>query len=90
LETAISAPIAVSEEDVVLVVPCTAWAFFDEPPLTLTTSDARFVTSYVPFAVLVSLPLTSSLADTDTAVPVLVDPVIYPVVFVTDGVTLTE
>ena len=37
-----------------------------------------------------SVPLTSSEADTETAVPVLVEPVIYPAVFVTDGVTETE
>ena len=37
-----------------------------------------------------SVPLTNSLADTDTAVPLIVPPVIYPVVLVTDGVTDTE
>ena len=45
---------------------------------------------FVPFAVISLLPLTSSLAETETAVPVFVPPVIYPVVFVTDGVTETE
>ena len=44
----------------------------------------------VPFAVMDFVPLTNSEADTLTAVPVLVEPVIYPVVFVTDGVTETE
>ena len=44
----------------------------------------------MPLAVFVSLPDTSSDADTVTAVPVFVPPVIYPVVLVTDGVTVTE
>ena len=45
------------------------------------------MTSFVPDDVIDNVPLTSSDADTDTAVPVFVPPVIYPVVFVTDGVT---
>ena len=36
------------------------------------------------------VPLTSSLADTVTAVPVSVPPLMYPVTFVTLGVTVTE
>ena len=43
--------------------------------------------SLVPLEVIESVPLQTSLADTDTAVPVLVPPLIYPAVFVTDGVT---
>jgi hypothetical protein len=39
---------------------------------------------------MVFVPLTSSDADTVTGVPVFVPPVMYPVVFVTDGVTETE
>ena len=45
------------------------------------------MTSYVPFSVLVSLPLTSSLADTSTAFPVFSPPAMYPAPFVTFGVT---
>lgn len=88
-ETVNSALRAVIVEELVLVVLCTTCVFLDVPE-TLTTNSARFVTSYVPFAVLVSLPLTSSLALTVTAVPVFVEPVIHPVVLVTDGVTETE
>ena len=76
LVTVISPSTFVSEDAFVMLVLCNTWTFFDEPPLTLTTSDAKLVTSYVPFSVLVSLPLTNSLADTDTEVPVLVEPVI--------------
>lgn len=91
-DTVSSEPIAVSVEELVLVVPCTTCTFFEVPPPpdTLTTSSARLVTSYVPFSVLVSLPDTSSEADTVTAVPVLVLPVMYPEVFVTLGVMETE
>ena len=74
-ETVKSPSTFVSEEELVLLVLCNICTFLDEPPLTLTIRLARFVTSYVPFSVLVSLPLTSSLADTVTAVPVLVLPV---------------
>ena len=48
------------------------------------------MTSFVPELVTLYVPETSSDADTVTAVPVLVPPSIYPVVFVTDGVTDTE
>ena len=70
-------PAEAAEVDVVLTVrvPDPMSVQLDVPPLTFTTNEARFVTSYVPFAVLVSLPETSSLADTVTAVPVLVLPV---------------
>ena len=44
----------------------------------------------MPLLEIVSVPLTSSDADTDTAVPVFVPPLIYPAVFVTDGVTDIE
>ena len=37
-----------------------------------------------------SVPLTRSDADTVTAVPVFVPPLMYPVVLVTEGVTVTE
>ena len=55
-----------------------------------TTKEARLVTSYVPFAVLVSDPDTNSLALTVTAVPLDDPAVMYPAVLVTDGVTLIE
>jgi hypothetical protein len=67
----------------------------DEPEYIVTKSIstvtlARLVTFTVPFALMVWLPLTNSLADTDTAVPFFVPPVIYPVEFVTEGVIETE
>ena len=43
----------------------------------------------MPDADIVFVPLTNSDALTVTAVPVFVPPVMYPVVLVTDGVTLT-
>ena len=56
---------------------CALWAFMEEPPPgTATVTEARFVTSCVPFEAIVSLPLTSSDALTVTAVPVFVLPVI--------------
>ena len=58
------------------------------PPSTFTITEARLVTSYVLLVVIVCEPDTSSLADTVTAVPVFVLPVMYPVVLVTEGVTL--
>ena len=62
----------------------------DPPPLTLTTTDARLVTSYVSLVVMVCDPETSSDAATLTAVPFIVDPVMNPVVLVTLGVTDIE
>jgi hypothetical protein len=44
----------------------------------------------VPFEVIDFVPLTSSDADTVTAVPVFDPPLIYPATFVTLGVTETE
>ena len=44
----------------------------------------------LPFDEIDLSPLASSDADTDTAVPVSVEPVIHPVEFVTDGVTDIE
>ena len=52
-------------------------------------ADAYVVTSLVPELVTDSVPLTSSLAETVTAEPVFVPPLIHPVEFVTDGVTDT-
>ena len=48
------------------------------------------MTSFVPLDVIGSVPETNSDALTDTAVPVFVPPVMYPVVLVTEGVTETE